>query len=187
MKMDESLYSVSDDALREATGHPHGHWFDLLDRWGAGERDHATIASWLVEVHRLDDWWAQTVTVDYERARGLRPKGGHRDGTFDANASKTVNVPLGELYEAVVDADRRERWLPGGKLIERTARPNRSARFDWGDGRTRVNVYFTAKGAGKSQVSLQHQRLADRESAEERKRFWRDRLGALKALLEGEA
>ena len=39
----------------------------------------------------------------------------------------------------------RGRWLADAELRERGATKPRSARFDWGDGRTRVNVTFQAR------------------------------------------
>ena len=39
--------------------------------------------------HGVPGWWAQGVTVEYEKARGLRPIGGDRDGTYNVTASKT--------------------------------------------------------------------------------------------------
>jgi uncharacterized protein YndB with AHSA1/START domain len=95
-----------------------------------------------------------------------------------------VAVPVEELFAAVTDAVRREGWLPGVVLRERTATPYRNARFDWGEGSTRVVVGFEAKGDGKSIVALQHERLPDSESAATMKAFWRERLSGLKALLE---
>jgi hypothetical protein len=67
------------------------------------------------------------------------------------------------LYEPLVDESLRERWLPEGELRERTASKPSSARFDWGDGATRVNVAFTEEGEAKSAVALAHERLADAE------------------------
>ena len=84
----------------------------------------------------------------YERARGLRALGEHADG-FTVTASKTVAVPVERLYDAFVDESLRERWLPDGELRERTATKPKSARFDWGDGGTRVHVTFAAKGDGE--------------------------------------
>ncbi|WP_143086353.1 SRPBCC domain-containing protein [Amycolatopsis saalfeldensis] len=100
------------------------------------------------------------------------------------SASKTVGAPVEELFRVVTDAGMRERWLPDGLLAERTARPRRSARFDWGDGTTRVNFGFVDKGT-RSQVALAHERLPDQETADKTKRYWRDRLTRLKQLLEG--
>jgi hypothetical protein len=72
-------------------------------------------------------------------------------------------VPVEALYAAVVDPHRREEWLPGVQLRERTATPHRSARYDWGEGSTRVVVGFDSKADGKSLVALLHERLPDGE------------------------
>ena len=175
--------SMSDEAIRRRTGRGWEQWFDLLDEWGAAERPHTEIARWVVEEHRIDGWGAQAVTVNYERARGLRAVGERADG-FAITASKTVAVPVDRRYEAFVDESLRRRWLPDGELRERTASKPRSARFDWGDGRTRVIVGFEAKGEAKSTAALAHERLADGEEAERMKAFWRDRVAALKEVLE---
>jgi uncharacterized protein YndB with AHSA1/START domain len=175
--------TMSDEAIRRRTGRGWEEWFDVLDEWGAAERPHKEIARWLCEEHEVDGWDAQSVTVSYERARGLRAVGEHADG-FAISASRTVAVPVEQLYEALVDESVRERWLPAGELRERTASRPKSARFDWGGGETRVIVGFTAKGEAKSTVALQHERLANGDEAERMKAFWRERLAALKAQLE---
>jgi uncharacterized protein YndB with AHSA1/START domain len=123
------------------------------------------------------------VTVSYERARGLRAVGERPEG-FSITASKTVAVAVDRLYDAFVDESERERWLPGGELHERTATKPKSARFDWGDGTTRVIVGFTPREEAKSTVALEHERLADADEAERMKAFWRERVAALKELLE---
>jgi hypothetical protein len=175
---------VSEEAVRRATGRDRDDWFALLDGWGAAKREHRDIAAWLTGEHQVDRWWAQTLTVDYEHARGLRPPGGSRDGTFAVNASRTVAVPVERLFEAFVDSKLRERWLRDATMRERTSQPGRSARFDWEDGGTRVNVYFTPKGESECQVAVAHERLPDAETAQEAKAAWRERLTTLKAMLE---
>lgn len=174
---------MSDKAIRRRTGRGWEEWFDLLDDWGAAARPHKEIARWLADQHAVDRWDAQAVTVSYERARGLRAVGERADG-FAITASKTVAVPVDRLWEAFVDESLRERWLPDDQLRQRTASKPRSARFDWGDGTTRVNVGFTAKGEAKSAVALEHERLAGAQESERMKAFWRDRLAALKEALE---
>jgi uncharacterized protein YndB with AHSA1/START domain len=177
--------ATSDEEIRRRTGRGWEEWFDLLDEWGAAERPHREIARQVAEQLGIEPlvWEAQAVTVSYERARGLRAVGQHADG-FRVNVSKTVAVPVERLYDAVVDESLRTRWLPGGELRERTATPPRSARFDWGEGGTRVTVTFDGKGGSKSTVALEHSRLADAEEAERMRAFWRERLAALKAGLE---
>ena len=175
---------MSDDAIRERTGRGWDEWFALLDAWEAASRPHPEIARWLREEHGVGGWSAQSVTVGYERARGLRAPGQRPDG-WSVTASKTVAVPVERLYAAFGDDGLRERWLPGAELHVRTASPPKSARYDWEDGSTRVIVGFYAKGDGKSQVALEHARLPDADTAEEMKSWWRERVGALKEMLEG--
>jgi uncharacterized protein YndB with AHSA1/START domain len=175
--------TMSEDAIRRRTGRGWEEWFDLLDEWGAAERRHKEIARWLREEQEVDGWGAQSVTVSYERARGLRAVGERPDG-FSVTAQKTVAVPVDRLYEAFVDESLRERWLPDGQLRERTATKPKSARFDWGDGETRVIVGFIAQAEAKSTAALEHERLADAAEAERMKAFWRDRVAALKEVLE---
>jgi hypothetical protein len=172
------------EGMRRATGRDRGQWFAVLDAWGAGGRPYQEIVAWLMGEHGLSNWWAQKLIVEYEQARGLRTPGQRRDGTLTTGVSKTVNVPVERLFQAFVDPVVRARWLPGAVMHERTSRPGRSARFDWGDGTTRVNVSFIASGDTKSQVSLEQERLPDTEAADQAKAYWRERLAALKALLE---
>lgn len=174
---------VSDAAVREATGRGWSEWLALLDEWGALQRSHTEIARWVSEDHGVPGWWAQSVTVGYERARGLRAPGQRPDG-WSVSASKTIAVPVDVLFSAFADGSLRERWLPGAELHVRTMTPCRSARYDWEDGSTRVYVGFTDRGDGKSSVAVQHERLPDAETAEEMKAWWRERVAVLKDVLE---
>jgi uncharacterized protein YndB with AHSA1/START domain len=177
---------TTDAKIRERTGRGWEQWFDLLDAWGATERSHREIArhvASLLEVHPLA-WNAQAVAASYERARGLRQVGERPDG-FEVTASKTVGVPAGVLFDAFVDEDQRARWLPDARLQERTATRPKSARFDWGDGETRVHVTFADKGDGRATAVVSHRRLRDAAEAERMKAFWRGHVATLKEVLEG--
>jgi hypothetical protein len=175
---------TSAGAVKRGTGLGREEWFALLDTWGAANRTHRDIAAWIMNEHGIDNWWAQTLTVDYEQARGLRVPGGGRDGTFKASASKTVAVPVERLFAAFMEVKLRRRWLPGVTMRERTSQPARLARFDWNDGATRLAVGFSAKGAAASQVALLHEHLPNLAAAKKAKAYWRERLTALKTLLE---
>jgi uncharacterized protein YndB with AHSA1/START domain len=181
----EPTLATSDDAIRDRTGRGWEEWFDLLDDWGAAERPHREVARWVAEQQGVDPlaWGAQAVTFSYERTRGLRAAGEHADG-FAITATKTVAVPVDRLYDAFVDEALRAKWLPDDELRVRTATKPKSARFDWGDGDTRVNVTFIAKGEAKSTAALQHARLPDAQEAERMKAFWRDGVATLKDVLE---
>ena len=177
--------ATSDETIRERTGRGWEEWFDLLDEAGAADMTHRETARWLAEREGLHPlaWNVQAVVGGYDKARRGRQVGEHEDG-FTVTASKTVAVPVERLYAAFVDAGLRERWLPDGDLRERTTIEPRSARFDWGDGATRVHVAFAAKGEAKSTAALSHERLADGAEAERMKAFWRERVAGLKEVLE---
>ncbi len=172
---------ASDEAVTRATGRPWAEWFAVLDAWGARERPHREIAGHLRAEHGVPGWWAQTVTVGYERARGLRAK--HEGpGGFSVGASKTIGVPVERLFDAFAHDEERERLFPG--LTTRTTLPHRTARFDRPSDGTRVVVGFEAKGPAKSTVAVQVERLRDAEAAERAKEEWRGLLGGLKRSLE---
>jgi hypothetical protein len=182
---DTPWLATSDDAIRERTGRGWEEWFDLLDEWGAAERTHRDIARWVAEQLGLDPlaWNPQAITMSYERTRGGRAVGEHADG-FAVTATKTVAVPVERLYDAVVDESARGRWLPDGELRERTATRPKSARFDWGEGDSRVLMTFVDKGGAKSTLAIQHERLPGAADADRMKAYWRDRVSALKEALE---
>jgi hypothetical protein len=184
-RAEEPPLLASDERIRERTGRGWEEWFDLLDEWGAAERPHREIARWVADQLGIGPlvWDAQAITSSYERARGLRAVGETEQG-FAASTSRTVAVPVERLFDAVVDESQRRSWLPDGELSERTATRPRSARFDWGDGTSRVMVVFDAKGEQKSTVALQHVRLPDIDAAERMKAYWRERVTALKEELE---
>lgn len=101
---------------------------------------------------------------------------------YRAYASRTVNVPVERLFAAWVDEDLRRRWLDA-RIELRGATQDRSLRARWPDG-TPFEARFEMKGEAKSQVSVDHQRIATEDSAAETKAAWRDRLGRLKSILE---
>src|SRR4029453_16492505 len=74
--------------------------------------------------------------------------------------------------------------LRGATVGVRTARPARSIRANWDDGSTRLVIAFTARGEAKSQVALTHERVPDAGTADKLKAFWRERMAALRELLE---
>ena len=170
--------ATSDERIRERTGRGWEEWFDLLDEWGAAALSHRDIGRRVAAELGIDPlaWSAQAITMSFERSRGLRAVGQRADG-FAVTAQKTVAVPVERLFDAFAD----------DRLRERTATRPRSARFDWDGGDSRVNVTFAAKSGASSLVAVEHARLADAGEAERMKAYWRERLTALKAELEGAA
>jgi len=178
-----ALAGKSDAIIKERTGCTWERWVKALDRGKAETWSHREIAKYVREKYKIPGWWAQTVTVGYERIKGLRVVGQRRDGFFAANKSKTFSVPLDRLYQAFADSRTRARWLPGIQLTVRMATRNKSMRITWPD-RTSVDVGFMSKGANKSQVALQQGKLPDRAGAARMKEYWAERLAALEGVLE---
>jgi hypothetical protein len=173
---------MSDAAIQRATGKNWDEWFALLDAWQGTTHNHTEIARHVHETYGIDGWWAQGVTVGYERARGMRALHERPDG-FSGNASKTFPVSVERLFSAFVEPDERECWLEGIELRNRTSQPNKSARFDVLPEDGRLAVTFVAKGPDKSAAQLQQERLTDADDVARWKALWKERLAGLASYL----
>ena len=178
--------SMSDAAVKVKTGKNWSEWFAILDKAGGKKMTHKQIVAHLVKHHDVKPWWQQMVTVNYEQARGLRDKHETTSG-FSISRSATVGVPAAALFKAWHDKKTRDRWLQKnarGELTIRKATPGKSMRITWHDGATHVEAMFYPKGAGRSQVTVQHSKLRNASAGAKMKKFWGDQLAKLKALLE---
>jgi len=170
---------MSDAKVQEKTGRTWAEWVRVLDDIEAVKMPHREIARHVSSLG-TPDWWTQTVTVGYERIRGLRDRGQRRGGAYEASKSRTFAVPVATLFNAFANGRTRRRWLPVGITV-RSATPPKRMRIAWDDG-TSVEIGFFSKAAAKSAVAVQHQKLKDRDAAEEMKRAWAshfDRLGEI--------
>ncbi len=173
-----ALAGFSDRVVRARTGRTWEQWVEWLDKQKAAEMPHRQIAELVHSHFEISGWWAQMVTVGYERIKGLREIGQRRGGSYDINKSKTVQAPIAKLYRAFSVARTRKRWLGDVGWEVRKATPEKSIRVTWEDG-TWVDVYFYARGEAKSQVTVQHRKLGSKAEAEKMKAFWSDRLSKL--------
>ena len=171
------LAGMKDAAIKAKTGCTWERWTHALDYVGAQAWPHGKIAEYVHEKFKVGDWWSQTVTVGYERIKGLRAIGQRRDGTFEAAKSKTFGVPLARLYRSWSDPKLRAKWLPDDFTV-RSATAQKYMRVTWADG-TIVVLGFTKKGTAKAQVAVQHTKLSDRAAVTKMKAFWEERLKAL--------
>lgn len=173
---------VADEAMTRATGKGHAEWFAILDAWGATDHTHTEIARWLGETHGTPGWWAQNLTVAYERARGRRAPHQMSDG-FSVSVTRTVAVPPEQALEAFTDEESRAAWLPV-PMHPRPTRARNTARFDWVEPPSRVVVSLVPKGDGRTTIAVAHERLPDAVAGERLKGSWRAWLTDLKTLLE---
>lgn len=174
---------TSDDSMRKATGKGHAEWFAILDRWGATGHSHTEIARWLNLENGVAGWWSQNITVNYERARGMRRPGQMANG-FSVSATRTIGAEPERVLKAFTDTATRKRWLPGAPMRQRPTKAALTARFDWAEPASRVVVIVGEKGPGSSVVTVTCEQVPDAEAAEALKQRWRASLGDLKSLLE---
>ena len=175
------LAGMSDEKVKAATGCTWERWVKALDYHKATEMSHRDLARFIRENYDTPSWWTQTVAVGYERIRGLRQRGSRRGGAdWHVSKSKTIAVPMATLFKAFHDARKRAKWL-GAPLRVTTSSPGKSMRARWEDG-TPVDIGFYARGA-KSQVAIQHRKLATKADADRMRAYWSARLDVLAALL----
>jgi hypothetical protein len=192
--------SIGDAAVVKKTGQGLAHWFAALDRFGAAAKGHTASAAHLYETHGVPGWYAQMITVAYERARGLRTTNQTGSGAFQVSVSKTVAATVADVVRAFGDARRRGRWLESADsdlaraLEAALARPGAGAlavrkagyarmRFRW-EGTT-VEIRVNGKPKGTSTIVADNTNLPGAAAVETRRRQWRAALAALARQLAG--
>jgi hypothetical protein len=175
----EKINRITNATLLQKTGKSWHEWFEVLNTAGAECLSHQKIAIYLSDKYQLEAWWAQMVTVGYEQYHGKRERHQKPNG-YEISVSKTINMTLPTLYHAWLTEEIRKKWLPE-PIIIRKATLNKSMRIAWVDKITNITVHFYVKGDSKSQVVVQHSKICDTKSAEEKKLFWKK---ALKKLCE---
>ncbi|MBE0659055.1 MAG: DUF4287 domain-containing protein [Bryobacteraceae bacterium] len=171
---------ICSDSVKARTGRGWDEWFAILDAAGAVELPHKEIAVLLHREHGIAAWWAQSVTVGYEQARGLRQVH-QQPGGFTANISRTLPYSAEAVYDAFTNARRRNRWLCLALKIT-TSTPLKSVRIAAADG-TRVDVNIYPKGPSKTTIQLQHEKLASADEVQRMKIYWAGAFDALKSHL----
>ena len=83
---------TTDEAVTEATGRGWDEWRRVIEASEAAAEGHGAVAAWLSAEHGLDGWWAQTVTVGWERITGRRLPHQMPDGTFTASVTRTITT-----------------------------------------------------------------------------------------------
>ncbi len=153
--VDSIADSMSEAALEAATGHDSAHWFALLDGAGATGWAHPDIAQWLKNEQGVADWWCQSITVRYEQARGIRAPGQRADGTFQVNASRTVDGELVDVYAKAVAAFSASFGDPSSSRST-GARPY--ARWTLGEPGSVIATAEVARG-GRIRIASTHERM----------------------------
>ncbi|MDX5348713.1 MAG: DUF4287 domain-containing protein [Hymenobacteraceae bacterium] len=168
--------TTSDEAVAAKTGRTWPEWFAVLDASGAMQMNHKEIVALLKPFIEVSDWWQQMITVEYEKARGLREKHQMTDG-YQVSVSKTFPVTASELFQAVLDEQVRAKVLgqPGSSIKSSSA--NKVVRVILAD-KSVAEFRLTEKPNNKIQVTVQLNKLANAAEAEEKKKTWKEILNS---------
>lgn len=167
----------SDPVIREHTGRGWDQWREAIEAWPGHEQGHASVASWLQEEHGVPGWWAQAVTVGWERITGRRQSHQMSDGTFTANRSATIvtdHVALGAMLR---DGRGLADLFPGLEPVLRSRVTSKNVRVGLARGVAEIGV--VPKEEGRVTVTVAHAKLGTAEEVTRWKAYWRDWLQAL--------
>jgi hypothetical protein len=173
---------MSDAAVEAKTGKDWPAWFEVLDKAGAAALEHRAIVQLLSGQHNVAPWWRQMITVEYERARGLRAVHETADG-YAVSISKTLGAGLSDVYAAATQPGARRKWLPPGELVISSQIQDKCVRATW-NGAARLELGFYAKDPCKAQLVVQLRKLAGAAQVERERDAWKLALQRLQKLLE---
>ena len=168
---------TSDESVRAATGNGWDDWCDIIDAWPGNADGHTAIAAYLTDDHGVDGWWAQSVTVGYERITGRRLPYQRPDGTFTAGKSRTLRVDAGVLRSLLLDDRDRAELFPGVPTDLRSRPDSKVVRLAVLPGTVLIALDPTVDG--RTKVSIAHEKLPSSASADEWRFYWGEWLEAI--------
>ena len=186
---------MSEAKFVERTGHGFDHWFAVLDRFDAVKKGHTAAARHLYEAHGVDGWYAQGITVAYERARGVREPNQRCDGAFEVSVSKTLGADVASVIKVLTNPSHRAKLdvsdagllpalaagLSAPKSKGFVVRPDGLGRFRYKWGGHTVQFYMVPKPGGKTSVTVTQMNLANAAAVERQRSIWRELLESLAA------
>jgi uncharacterized protein YndB with AHSA1/START domain len=204
MKVTEIVASSLADAdVRKRTGKTLDDWYRRLDASGVAGTGRRAATEHLMTEHELDAWWAQTIAVEYERARGQKERDGRPKG-YSICVTKSITALPEAVFDSFGRAEMLSQWRgqatsdfrekgafrtedgERGEFVK-LARP-KTLRFTWSseaiaESLSLVELKLTPKGNGTALV-LNHERIQSRALADGLREAWGRGLTGLKTYLE---
>ncbi|GAA1397728.1 hypothetical protein [Luteococcus peritonei] len=176
--------------LAEVTGRTLEQWTAELDALGCQEEDHATTArripAMLPNGVENKGWWAQSVTVEYEKAIGRRVVGQTCEGDFQLSVSRSFHGSRDEAIAAWQRVVQDMSEVDGVALATEPAITRTEKWCRWrvrlADGSRVVAQCYdkpTPDGTARAAFSVTHEKLADAEAVEHWRAVWKPLLGRM--------
>jgi uncharacterized protein YndB with AHSA1/START domain len=198
----KSEHPLTDADVKAATGQVWKEWYRFLDDAGGPDAGRRAITDRLMKDHGLEAWWAQTIAVEYERAKALHEKDGRPKG-YSICVTKTIATTPERVFDAFGDPDVMQTWFgdatadftEGGSFSTRDGnrgkytkitRP-KTLRFVWDDddpaAASTVELKLMPNGK-KVGLVLNHERIQTRPHADGLRAAWVAAIDKLKQVLE---
>ncbi|MGH6891618.1 MAG: DUF4287 domain-containing protein [Dongiaceae bacterium] len=168
--------TASDQAVTKATGRPWKEWFALLKKAKADKLSHKEIARKLSHEHGVNGWWAQSITVEFERFIGRRELGQTSAGDYQTATSKTL---AGSIDDALKVWQRHVGKRTDFNGVPFANEPKVSKTEKWRywrvnleDG-SKLTVTIGSKPDGKTLLAINHDKLPDKRAGSRWKAYWK--------------
>jgi hypothetical protein len=168
--------------VKKTTGKDWDEWFALLKNEEAENLSHIGIAELLTARHNVPGWWAQTITVEFERKIGRRKVGQTGDGTFQTKMTKTMKGDLDQVFNLWLNQVRKTDHF-NNQEFEEEPKVSKSEKWRYWRVTLKNGLKIIAsvgyKADNKSILSLTTDKLPDQNSIKEWKDYWSNYLKAI--------
>lgn len=156
----------------------------------------------------LSGWWCQSVTVEYEYARGRRIKGETKDAGFEIGVQKTIPKSVGDVWEFLISDKGLSFWLGDIKSDElridkggvyetkdgtrgeiRSVYPEERLRLTWQPKdrekptTLQIYLYCPRNTPNKTSLRFHHEKLSGPAERQAMKKHWRNVLAKLEKTI----
>lgn len=194
---------IKDTSVMKATGKPLAHWFNTIENSKRGNLSHKEIANFLHKECGLTPWWAQEVTVLYEKSIGRRVTGQTQDSGFQVGISKTLPIRKEALWD-IITSPKGFALIVGDETDAKNAiNQNQTSKTgieyrittyeayshmrmqwrlpEWMD-YSILQVRVIEQRSGNAALTFHQEKMASKKIREEMRQYWKDRFDRLKIL-----
>lgn len=188
-----------------ATGKSWEEWIKTIDGFGGAKMSHQEIASKLSQDGLIkSSWWAQSVTVGYEYAKGRRITGETKTAGFAVGVQKTIDKKAQEIWKFLMSKKGQKIWLGetynfaplagygyrtdsgiSGEI--RSVKLGEKIRISWKLPHWRslstLQIYLMPVGK-KTSIRIHHEKLGGPKTRAEMKKHWLEVLNKIEHTLE---